>query len=48
MGKLLNMADWRPLERDDLPLCIYESDVPFEEAYLETLVSDLRVDELLD
>jgi hypothetical protein len=35
--KILGSQNWHPLEKEELPLSVYDFDVPFEEAYLETL-----------
>ena len=38
--KILGSQNWHPLEKDELPLCVYDSNVPYEEAYLDTIVKD--------
>lgn len=38
--KILGSQNWHPLEKEELPLSVYDFDVPYEEAYLETLVNE--------
>jgi hypothetical protein len=38
--KILGHQDWHPLERDELPMCVYDYEMPYEEAYLDTLIND--------
>ncbi len=42
MCKILNRPNWHPLEKDELPFSIYDFNVPFEEAFLETLIGDQK------
>lgn len=37
---ILNNPNWHPLEKEELPLSIYDLDVPHEEAYLDKLIAD--------
>ncbi|CAF0712121.1 unnamed protein product [Brachionus calyciflorus] len=38
--KILRCDNWHPLEKDELPMCVYNYDMPYEEAYLEKILSD--------
>lgn len=38
--QILGNQNWHPLEKDELPMCVYEYDMPYEEAYLDTLIKD--------
>lgn len=38
--KILRCDNWHPLEKDELPMCVYNYEMPYEEAYLESLLSD--------
>lgn len=37
VSKILGSQNWHPLEKEELPQCVYDFDVPYEEAYLNTL-----------
>ncbi|RNA38489.1 F-box only 33 [Brachionus plicatilis] len=46
--KILRCENWHPLEKDELPMCVYNFDMPYEEAYLEKMQHHCGRVELLD
>ena len=37
---ILGSQNWHPLEKDELPMCVYDYEMPYEEAYLDTILAD--------
>ena len=41
--KILKIPSWHPLEKDELPMCVYDRSISLEEAFLDTLIGDQNV-----
>ena len=37
---ILGNQSWHPLDKDELPMCVYDYEIPCEEAYLDAILGD--------
>jgi hypothetical protein len=40
VGEILSYKNWHPLEREELPDCVYNEDIPYELDYLDSILND--------